>query len=96
MSRREAFKFTLYVAGDAPNSLNALANLKALCQNLLRGRHEIEVIDVFSQPDRALADSIFMTPTLVRLSPVPARRMVGALSNPELMVRTFGIEPPTR
>ena len=68
------FKFRLYVAGDAQNSAQAVANLTALCRAHLPDRHEIEVVDVFREPKRALADGIFMTPTLVKLAPSPVRK----------------------
>jgi circadian clock protein KaiB len=75
------YRFRLYVADDTQNSAQALANLTALCDAHLPNRHEIEVVDVFKHPAQALAESIFMTPTLVRLSPGPVRRVVGTLSN---------------
>jgi circadian clock protein KaiB len=79
-SRRRTFKFCLYVAGDAPNSTTAIANLTALCREHLPDRHDIEIVNVFREPQRALADSIFMTPTLVKLAPSPTQRIVGTLS----------------
>jgi circadian clock protein KaiB len=80
MSRVSPFRFCLYVAGDARNSALAVANFRAFCRNHLEGRHEIEVVDVFRHPKRALAEGIFMTPTLVRTAPLPALRIVGTLS----------------
>ena len=74
------FKFRLYVAGNARNSAQAVTNLTALCRVHLRDRHEIEIIDVFREPGRALADGVFMIPTLVKLTPSPIRRLVGTLS----------------
>jgi circadian clock protein KaiB len=91
VSRRVIFKFRLYVAGDAANSAEALANLTALCGEHLPGRHEIELIDVFKEPGRALTDGIYMTPTLVRLTPAPVCRIVGTLSEPLTVLRTLGI-----
>jgi circadian clock protein KaiB len=81
MNRRSVFRFRLYVAGDAPNSAQAIANLGVLCRKHLPGRHRVEIVDVFLEPERALADGIFMTPTLVRLAPGPVRRIVGTLSH---------------
>ena len=72
MKRQLTFKFRLYIAGDASNSAQALANLTALCREHLPDRHDIEVVDVYQEPKRALADGIFMTPTLVKLAPFPA------------------------
>ena len=73
MSRRVVFKFRLYVAGDAQNSAQALANLTALCRAYLPDRHEIEVVDVLLEPERALADEIQLTPTLIKLAPPPPK-----------------------
>jgi circadian clock protein KaiB len=86
------FKFRLYVAGDAPNSAQALANLTALCRAHLPDRHEIEIVDVFREPKRALADGIFMTPTLVKLAPSPTRRIVGTLSQTQIVLQALGLE----
>jgi circadian clock protein KaiB len=92
MSRRAKFKFRLYVAGDAQNSLLAIANLKALCLEHLPQLHDIEVVNVFREPKRALADGIFMTPTLVKLAPSPApRRIVGTLSQAEPVLQALGM-----
>lgn len=92
MSRAPVFKFRLYVAGDGPNSVRALTNLTALCQERLPDRHEIEIIDVFKYPKRALADNVFMTPTLIKLSPDPVRRIVGTLSQPDIVLQALGLE----
>jgi circadian clock protein KaiB len=92
MSRRTVFRFRLYVAGDAQNSVQAVANLHALCRTHLVNRHEIEVVDVFREPKRALADGIFMTPTLLKLGPGPVRRIVGTLSQAEPVLRALEID----
>jgi circadian clock protein KaiB len=92
MSRRVTFKFRLYVAGDAQNSLDAIANLTAICRKYLPGRYDIEVMDVFLEPLRALADGIFMTPTLVKLAPAPVRRIIGTLSKTQLVLQAIGLE----
>jgi circadian clock protein KaiB len=92
MTRRVLFKFRLYVAGDALNSAQALANLAALCQVHMPERHNIEVVDVFREPERALADGIFMTPTLVKLAPTPVRRIVGTLSQTQTVLQALGLD----
>jgi circadian clock protein KaiB len=79
MTRRSTFKFRLYVADDTMNSAQATANLQALCKTHLPGRHEIEIVDVFKDPQRAILEGIRMTPTLLRLAPLPIRRIVGTL-----------------
>ena len=95
MRRAVLFKFRLYVAGGAQNSAQALANLGALCRLYLPDRHEIEVVDVFREPKRALADGILMTPTLVKLTPSPVQRIVGTLSQTQTVLQALGLEPLT-
>ena len=86
------YKFLLYVAGDTQNSVLAVANLKAICHAHLPGRHEIEIVDVFKEPARALADHVYMTPLLIRLAPSPERRIVGTLSQTEKVLQAIGLE----
>jgi circadian clock protein KaiB len=88
---RSAFKFVLYVAGDAPNSLQAVANLKALCHEHLPDRHQIEIVDVIHEPARALKDGVLLTPTIVKLSPGPVRTIVGNLSSRKIVLQTLGL-----
>ncbi len=92
MNRRTRYHFRLYVAGGAPNSAQAVANLNALCRAHIPDRYEIEIVDVFREPKRALADRIFMTPTLVRLAPAPVIRIVGNLSNADAVLQALGPE----
>ena len=92
MSGRAQFRFRLYVAGEAQNSTQAIANLTALCRAHLPDRHHIEVVDVFREPKRALADGIFLTPTLVKLAPAPGRRIVGTLSQTQPVLQALGLE----
>lgn len=80
MSAPAIFRFLLYVAGDGPNSVHATANLRAICGEYLPERHEIEVVDVLTNPERALSDGVMMTPLLVKLSPGSVRKIVGSLS----------------
>jgi circadian clock protein KaiB len=91
MSRRSTFKFRLFVATGTLNSTQAVANLNALCHAHLPGRHEIEIIDVVREPKRALAEDIRMTPTLLKLSPTPMRRIVGTLSQTQRVLDTLGL-----
>jgi len=88
-----SFRFCLYVADDSQNSLEASANLLAICNEHLAGRYTIEIVDVLSEPERAEQADVVMTPTLIRLSPTPARRMVGNLSQTEAVLQAMGIEP---
>jgi circadian clock protein KaiB len=92
MTRRAQFRLRLYVAGSAQNSTLALANLTALCRKYLPDHHEIEIVDVFRHPKRALADGIFLTPTLIKLSPLPARRIVGTLTQTQTVMQALGLD----
>jgi circadian clock protein KaiB len=87
----ELFVFRLYVAGDAPNSLEAAANLGRLCETYLPGRYTIEIVDVLLDPKRALAESIFLTPMLVTDAPYPGHRIVGTLSYTEPILQILGL-----
>jgi circadian clock protein KaiB len=91
MSKRTIFKFRLYVAADTLNSAQAVTNLNALCKAHLAGRYEIEIVNVFQHPKRALAEGVRMTPTLLKLSPLPARRIVGSLSQTQRVLETLGL-----
>jgi circadian clock protein KaiB len=95
MNPNTVFKFRLYVAGDTPNSAQAIANLRALCREHLADQHEIEIMDVFGEPKRALADGIFMTPTLVKLAPLPVRKIIGTLSQAGSVLHALGLERVT-
>ena len=86
------FKFLLYVAGDTQNSSQATANLNSLCQANLDGRYEIEIVDVFREPKRAMDDSIFMTPTVIKLSPLPVKRIVGTLTQINTVLQALGLD----
>ena len=76
----------LYVAGQSPKSLRALANLKRLCEEHLDSDYEIEVVDLLEQPRLAAGDEIVAIPTLVRRLPTPMRKIIGDLSDPERVI----------
>ena len=83
MSAAETYRLRLYVAGQTPKSVLALANLKQLCEEHLQGRYEIEVIDLRQDPQLASGDQILAVPTLVRRLPEPIKKIIGDLSNTE-------------
>ncbi len=91
MAHRAVYKFQLYVAADSLNAAQATANLKALCRTYLPDRHEIEIVDVFLEPLRALAEDIRMTPTLIKVSPRPERRIIGNLSQTQRVLDALGL-----
>jgi len=90
--RRTRFKFRLYVAGETQNSVRAIANLSALCRDYIVDQHEIEIVDVFQTPKRALEDRILMTPTLLKLAPAPQRRIVGTLKDTSTVLEALALE----
>lgn len=71
----------LYVTGMTPRSTEAFTSIKALCEERLQGRYELEVIDIYQHPQLAIDEQIIAVPTLVKLLPTPLRRMIGDLSN---------------
>jgi circadian clock protein KaiB len=77
------WNFRLYVAGQTPRSLAALANLRKLCEEYFPQTSSIEVIDLLENPQLARSDQILAIPTLVRNLPVPIRKIIGDLSNTE-------------
>lgn len=91
MKRHPIFRFQLFVADHALNSAQAVSNLTALCDAHLAGRYEITLIDVFREPKRALAESVFMTPTLEKIAPLPQRRIVGTLSDTAAVLLALGL-----
>jgi circadian clock protein KaiB len=76
----------LYVAGDSPNSITALANLRALLVELRMPADVMEIIDVLQDPARGLRDGVLVTPMLVRVLPAPERRILGNLSDRTIML----------
>lgn len=84
-------RFRLYIAGQSPNSVLALRNLRALCEQHLGGGHEIEVVDVLRHAGAALDDRILVTPTLLKLAPAPTCRIIGNLSQADVVLATLGL-----
>jgi circadian clock protein KaiB len=92
MTNPDIFRLRLYVADDTLNSRQAVANLRAICNRYLPGRYEIELVDVVKEPDRAMEDRIFLTPTLIKLAPGLVERIVGTLSQTNLVLQVLGLE----
>ena len=87
----EALKLRLYVAGRSPNSVRALTNLRAMCGEWLADDDwQLEVVDVFADPMRAVEDKILVTPTLLKLTP-PVVRIIGDLSQRETVVAALDL-----
>ncbi len=77
----EHYVLRLYVTGMSPRSTEAFASIKAICDERLQGRYELEVIDIYQHPQLAIDEQIIAVPTLVKKLPAPLRRLVGDLSN---------------
>jgi circadian clock protein KaiB len=82
-ARANFWELRLYIAGQTPNSIAAIANLKKICEDQLKGRYRIEVIDLLKKPQLAKGDQIVAIPTLVRRLPPPVKKIVGNLSKTE-------------
>lgn len=82
----------LYIAGGAPNSLQAIANLAAICREFLKEGHQLEVVDVLEQPQRAMAEGVLVTPSLAKLSPSPSANIVGNLSDKAKVLLALGLK----
>lgn len=89
---REHYNLRLYVAGQTPKSLAAIANLRRICDVHLAGRYAVEVIDLIEHPQRAVADQILAVPTLVRHLPEPLKRIIGDLSRTERVLVGLELE----
>jgi circadian clock protein KaiB len=87
------YNLRLYVAGQTPKSLTAIANLKQICEVHLSGRYTIEVIDLLVSPQLAAGDQILAVPTLVRRLPPPIKRVIGNLSDTERVLVGLDIRP---
>ena len=83
----------LYVAGQTPRSLTAFKNLKDICEEYLKGKYHIEVVDLLENPTLARGDQILAVPTLVRKLPQPIRKIIGDLSNTERVLVGLDIQP---
>ncbi len=90
------WQLRLYVAGQTPKSVRAFANLKALCEEHLKGEYTIEVIDLLVNPQLAEGDQIVAVPTLVRKLPPPLKRVIGDLSNKEKILVGLDLRPVSR
>jgi len=89
----ESWELRLYVAGQTPKSLTALANLKRICEEHLANQYSIEVIDLARNPQLARKDQILAIPTLVRNLPQPIRKIIGDLSNTEKVLLGLDVRP---
>jgi circadian clock protein KaiB len=91
--KSEMWNLRLYVAGQTHNSLKAFANLENICEQHLKGKYRIEIIDLLKNPKLAKGDQIIAIPTLVRKLPTPLKRIIGDLSDKERVLVGLDIKP---
>jgi circadian clock protein KaiB len=93
--KKDIWELRLYVAGQTPKSLAAFANLKKICEEHLKGKYHIEVIDLLKNPQLAQGDQILAIPTLVRNLPQPIKKIIGDLSNTLRVLVGLDLRPKT-
>jgi circadian clock protein KaiB len=87
------WRLRLYIAGQTPNSIAAIDNLKTICEDKLRGKYRIEVVDLLKKPQLAKGDQIIAIPTLVRRLPPPVKKIIGNLSKTESVIVGLDLRP---
>lgn len=92
-SKTESYLLRLYVAGSTSNSTRAINNIKKICEEYLKGRYELEVIDLYVNPGLAKGDQIIAAPTLIKKLPAPLRRIIGDLSVTERVLIGLDLRP---
>lgn len=85
--KKSGLQLRLYVAGSAPNSLHAIASIRTICEENVHCVLDLEIVDMLEEPQRALADGIIVTPTLLKLRPLPVQRLIGGLSDTQQVLR---------
>lgn len=89
---RPAYVLKLYVTGNRPLSMRAVRNLRAFCEQRLKGRYRLQVIDLYQNPGLAKKERILAAPTLIKSLPSPLRRMIGDLSNVKRLMWGLDLE----
>jgi circadian clock protein KaiB len=84
--QKKTYVLRLYVTGTTPQSVRAIVNVKKICEEHLKGRYELEVIDLYQQPQLAKGEQIIAAPTLIKKLPLPLRRIIGDMSKTELVL----------
>jgi circadian clock protein KaiB len=87
----ETFELRLYVTGMTPRSTRAITAVRRLCEELLHGRYDLEIIDVYQQPALSQREQIVATPTLIKVGPAPQRRLIGDMSNRARLLAGLGL-----
>jgi len=85
------YQLRLFVTGASPNSTRAISNLKEICETYLKGKYELEIIDVYQQPLIAESEQIVALPLLIKKFPLPERRLIGDMSEIEKVLKGLGL-----
>ena len=83
----------LYIAGITPKSTRAIANIKKICEQELKGRYELDIVDIYQQPELAQTAQIIAAPTLIKELPLPLRKVIGDLSDTERVIVGLNLHP---
>ena len=89
----EKYVLRLYVAGMSPRSVRAIENIRKIGEENLKGRYELDVIDVYQQPEYAKKDQLLAAPTLIKKLPLPLRRLIGDMSDKERILVGLDLVP---
>jgi circadian clock protein KaiB len=90
------YTLRLYVIGTSPQSVRAIANIKKICEEHLQGRYELEVVDLYQQPQLAQGEQLIVSPTLIKKLPLPLRRVIGDMSNEERVLVGLDLRPRSK
>ena len=86
-----AYILRLFITGATPNSVRAVTNIKQLCESHLKGNYSLEIIDVYQQLSAAKEEQLIALPLLIKKSPLPERRLIGDMSDPQKVLRGLGL-----
>ncbi|MBE0428216.1 MAG: thiol-disulfide isomerase [Nitrospirae bacterium] len=92
-SPKKKYVLRLYIAGTTPKSTHAIINVKKICEEYLKGRYELEVIDIYQQPILAKGEQIIAAPTLLKKLPLPLRKFIGDMSDTERVLVGLDLRP---
>jgi len=89
--KKKDYILRLFITGATPNSVRALSNIKEICENYLKGRYSLEIIDVYQQVDIAQKEQLIALPLLIRKNPLPERRLIGDMSDIQKVLKGLEI-----
>jgi circadian clock protein KaiB len=88
---KQNYILRLFITGILPNSVRAVVNIKAICEQHLKGRYELEIIDIYQQPSFTLSENIIAVPVLIKKFPLPEGRVIGDLSDATLVLKELNL-----